>query len=49
MPIVHQAGEIARESNGLKHWWKNEGNQTVILTIADIVNDKKPDTMAQHM
>jgi len=49
VPIVHQAGEIARESNGLKHWWKNEGNQTVILTIADIVNDKKPETMAQHM
>jgi len=49
VPILHQAGEIARESNGLKHWWKNEGNQTVILTIADIVNDKKPDTMAQHM
>jgi quercetin dioxygenase-like cupin family protein len=49
VPILHRAGEIARESNGLKHWWKNEGNETVILTIADIVNDKKPDTMAQHM
>lgn len=49
VPILHQAGEIARESNGLMHWWKNEGNQTVILTIADIVNDKKPDTMMQHM
>jgi len=49
VPILHKAGEIGRESNGLKHWWKNEGNVTVILTIADIVNDKKPDTMAQHM
>ena len=47
--ILHQAGEIAREANGLKHWWKNEGNQTVILTIADIVNDKKPETMMEHM
>jgi quercetin dioxygenase-like cupin family protein len=49
VPILHQAGEIARESNGLMHWWKNEGNQTVVLTIADIVNDKKPETMMQHM
>jgi hypothetical protein len=31
------------------HWCKNEGNQTVILTIADIVNDRKPDTMMEHM
>lgn len=49
VPILHQAGEIARESNGLTHWWKNDGNQTVILTIADIVNDKKPDTMAKNV
>ena len=49
VPILHNAGEIGRESNGLKHWWKNEGNVTVILTIADIVNDKKPETMARMM
>ena len=49
VPILHKAGEIGRESNGLKHWWKNESNQTVILTIADIVNDKKPETMMQNM
>jgi quercetin dioxygenase-like cupin family protein len=49
VPILHEAGEIARESNGLQHWWKNEGNQTVVLTIADIVNERKPETMMQHM
>jgi quercetin dioxygenase-like cupin family protein len=49
VPILHKAGEIGRESNGLMHWWKNEGNVTVILTIADIVNDKKPETMARMM
>ena len=49
VPILHKAGEIGRESNGLKHWWKNEGNVTVVLTIADIVNDKKPETMMDHM
>jgi quercetin dioxygenase-like cupin family protein len=49
VPISHQAGEIARESNGLMHWWKNEGNVVVVLTIADIVNDKKPDSMMPMM
>jgi quercetin dioxygenase-like cupin family protein len=49
VPILHRQGDISREFLGTKHWWKNSGNQTVILTIADIVNDKKPDTMMQHM
>ena len=49
VPILHKAGEIGRESNGLQHWWKNEGKVTVVLTIADIVNDKKPATMAPMM
>ena len=49
VPISHKAGEIARESNGLMHWWKNEGNVVVVLTIADIVNDRKPDSMMPMM
>ena len=49
VPIAHKAGEIARESNGLQHWWKNEGTMVVVLTIADIVNDKKPDSMMPMM
>ena len=49
VPISHKAGEIAREANGLTHWWKNEGNVVVVLTIADIVNDKKPDSMMPMM
>jgi quercetin dioxygenase-like cupin family protein len=49
VPILHKAGEIGRESNGLKHWWKNEGSVVVVLTIADIVNDKKPESMQQMM
>ena len=48
-PILHKAGEISREFLGTQHWWKNEGSATVVLTIADIVNDRKPDTMMQHM
>ena len=49
VPIPHKAGEIGRESSGLKHWWKNEGNVVVVLTIADIFNDKKPDSMMPMM
>ena len=48
VPIFHKAGEISREFLGTKHWWKNEGTVTVKLTIADIVNDKKPETMAKN-
>jgi quercetin dioxygenase-like cupin family protein len=49
VPILHRAGDVSREFLGTQHWWKNEGRTTVVLTIADIVNDRKPDTMMQHM
>jgi quercetin dioxygenase-like cupin family protein len=49
VPILHRAGETARESLGTMHWWKNSGSVPVHLTIADIVNDKKPDTMKDMM
>ena len=49
VPILHKAGEVSREFLGTKHWWKYETNKPVELTIADIVNDKKPETMAEHM
>ena len=49
VPIMHRPGEISREFLGTQHWWKNEGREAVVLTIADIVNDRKPDTMMQHM
>ena len=49
VPILHKAGEVAREFNGTKHWWKNTGTRAVDLTIGDIVNDKKPMTMEKMM
>lgn len=49
VPIFHKPGDVSREFLGTKHWWKNQGTVTVMLTIADVVNDKKPDTMPQHM
>lgn len=49
VPILHKAGDIAREHLGTKHWWKNTGSQPVELTIADIVNDARPATMARQV
>lgn len=49
VPILHKAGETAREFMGTKHWWKNTGSAPVNLTIGDIVNDKKPATMEKMM
>lgn len=49
VPILHQAGDVAREFMGTRHWWKNEGDVPVELTIGDIVNDKKPETMPPMM
>jgi quercetin dioxygenase-like cupin family protein len=49
VPILHKAGEVAREALGTKHWWKNTGTSEVRLTIGDIVNDKKPATMEKMM
>lgn len=49
VPILHKTGDVARESLGTQHWWKNEGSQAVELTIGDIVNDKKPATMPKMM
>lgn len=49
VPLVHKAGDVAREFLGTKHWWKNETSQPVSLTIGDIVNDAKPATMMKQM
>jgi len=49
VPILHKAGDIAREHLGTKHWWKNTTTQPVELTISDIVNDAKPATMAKQV
>ena len=47
--ILHRAGDISREFLGTQHWWRNEATTVVTLTIADIVNDKKPDSMMPMM
>lgn len=48
-PILHKAGEISQEFLGTMHWWKNDTQRPVDLSISDIVNDKKPDPMKDAM
>lgn len=38
-PIVHKAGEVARETHPVSHWWKNLGSETVTLLSFDIRKD----------
>jgi quercetin dioxygenase-like cupin family protein len=49
VPILHKAGNVAREHMGTQLRWKNSGTQAVDLTIGDIVNDQKPMTMEKMM
>jgi len=34
--IVHHAGDVAHESDGISHWWKNEGRTPAVLLSADV-------------
>jgi quercetin dioxygenase-like cupin family protein len=40
VPIVHNAGDVAPESKGTSHWWKNTGKQPVVLISVDIFDDR---------
>ena len=34
--IVHHAGEVAREAEGISHYWVNEGREPAVLLSADV-------------
>jgi quercetin dioxygenase-like cupin family protein len=36
VPIVHKAGDVAREAKGTSHWWQNTGKETVEIISVDI-------------
>ncbi len=36
VPIVHNAGEVSKESGGISHWWRNDSDEPVVLIAADI-------------
>jgi quercetin dioxygenase-like cupin family protein len=39
VPILHKAGDVARETHVTAHWWKNEGKTPVVLLSFDILHD----------
>jgi quercetin dioxygenase-like cupin family protein len=41
VPIVHRAGDVAHESGGISHWWKNTGKTVAVLYSSDVHNDGK--------
>ena len=36
VPIVHKAGDVRTETKDISHWWKNTGDETVVLISADL-------------
>jgi quercetin dioxygenase-like cupin family protein len=45
VPIVHKAGDVARETSATSHWWKNTGRSAVILLSADVLHDEHDHNM----
>lgn len=39
VPILHSAGQVARETHATSHWWQNTGKVPVVLLSFDIQND----------
>jgi quercetin dioxygenase-like cupin family protein len=39
IPILHKAGEVARETHATSHWWQNTGKVPVTLLSFDIAID----------
>jgi quercetin dioxygenase-like cupin family protein len=44
-PIVHKVGDLRRETSEVSHWWKNLGDTTVILLVADVLHDRADHNM----
>ena len=44
-PIVHKAGDVVAESGDVSHWWKNQGDKTVVLLSADLLKDENDHNM----
>jgi len=36
VPIVHKAGDVAPETFGTSHWWKNHGKTPAVLISVDL-------------
>ena len=45
VPIVHNPGEVAEETKGTSHWWKNTGKTTAVLISADLLHQNADEHM----
>jgi len=45
VPILHKAGEVARETHATAHWWKNTGTVPAVLLSFDIQKDPNDKNM----
>lgn len=36
VPIEHKAGDVAREADGISHWWRNNGKVPAVLYSSDV-------------
>ena len=45
VPIEHKAGDVAAETHGTSHWWKNNGDEAAVLLSADILHDDTDEHM----
>jgi quercetin dioxygenase-like cupin family protein len=45
VPIVQKAGDVVAETKGVSHWWKNTGDEEVVLISADLPKNPKDHTM----
>jgi quercetin dioxygenase-like cupin family protein len=44
-PIHHKAGDVVAETHQVSHWWKNLGDETVVLLSADLLKDENDHNM----
>jgi quercetin dioxygenase-like cupin family protein len=45
VPLVHKAGDVVAETSKVSHWWKNVGNETVVLLSSDLLKDENDHNM----
>lgn len=40
VPILHKAGELSREAEGISHYWTNDSKMPVVLLSSDVFHGK---------
>ncbi len=40
VPILHKAGDITREANGIAHYWVDKGKSPAALLSSDVFHAK---------